>query len=92
MPAESATLRIRCGKIASGKSTLAAKPSANSVTALIAEDARLDALFRDELQSLPTSELPVACPLSEIVVRTSAPRSSGVHWRKSLPLLSVCRR
>ena len=74
MPTESPTLRIRCGKIASGKSTLAAKPSANSGTVLIAEDAWLDALFWDELHSLATSELPVACPPSEIVVRTSAPR------------------
>lgn len=46
------TLHILCGKIASGKSTLAARLGAAPNTVLIAEDAWLDALFRDELHTL----------------------------------------
>lgn len=46
------TLHILCGKIASGKSTLAAKLSDRSEAILVAEDAWLEALFADELQSL----------------------------------------
>lgn len=45
------TLHILCGKIASGKSTLAARLSAKPGTVLITEDAWLDTLFRDELQT-----------------------------------------
>lgn len=45
-------LHMLCGKIASGKSTLAARLGAESETVLIAEDAWLDALFADELKSL----------------------------------------
>ncbi|ABG33614.1 ATP-binding protein [Roseobacter denitrificans] len=45
------TLHILCGKIASGKSTLATRLSAEPDTVLITEDAWLDALFSDELQT-----------------------------------------
>lgn len=51
MPTESPTLHILCGKIASGKSTLAARLSAKPGTVLITEDAWLDALFGEELQT-----------------------------------------
>jgi predicted kinase len=46
------TLHILCGKIASGKSTLAARLGALPGTVLVAEDAWLDALFSNELRSL----------------------------------------
>lgn len=49
---ESPTLHMLCGKIASGKSTMAAHLGATPGTVLIAEDAWLDALFADELHSL----------------------------------------
>jgi predicted kinase len=45
------TLHILCGKIATGKSILAALLSAKPGTVLIAEDALLDILFGDELQT-----------------------------------------
>jgi predicted kinase len=51
MPTESPTLHILCGKIASGKSTLAARLSAKPGTVLITEDAWLDALFGEDLQT-----------------------------------------
>ena len=51
MHAQVPTLHILCGKIASGKSTLAARLSAKPSTVLITEDAWLDTLFRDELQT-----------------------------------------
>ncbi len=46
------TLHILCGKIASGKSTLAARLGAHPGTVVIAEDTWLEALFADKLQSL----------------------------------------
>jgi len=52
MLSESPTLHMLCGKIASGKSTMAARLGAAPGTVLIAEDAWLDALFADELHSL----------------------------------------
>lgn len=51
MPSGSPELHILCGKIASGKSTLAARLSAKPYTVLITEDAWLDALFGEELQT-----------------------------------------
>jgi predicted kinase len=60
MQIESPTLHILCGKIASGKSTLAARLSAKPDTVLITEDAWLEALFRDELH---TREDYVRCSL-----------------------------
>lgn len=47
------TLHILCGKIASGKSTLAAQLAQSDDTVLLSEDAWLDALFADELKALP---------------------------------------
>ncbi len=44
------TLHLLCGKIAAGKSTLAAKLAAADNTVLIAEDAWLAALFSEQLQ------------------------------------------
>lgn len=52
MLSESPTLHMLCGKIASGKSTMAAQLGATPGTVLIAEDSWLDALFADELHSL----------------------------------------
>ncbi len=53
MPDPSPTLHILCGKIAAGKSTLAASLAIAPGTVLIAEDDWLNALFADELVSLP---------------------------------------
>ena len=53
MPDHSPTLHMLCGKIAAGKSTLAASLASPSGTVLIAEDDWLNALFADELVSLP---------------------------------------
>jgi len=52
MPSDPATLHMLCGKIAAGKSTLAARLAATRGTVLVSEDAWLDALFPDELHSL----------------------------------------
>ena len=46
------TLHLLCGKIAAGKSTLAASLSAADATVLIAEDAWLKALFGAEMSSI----------------------------------------
>lgn len=50
MTATHPTLHLLCGKIASGKSTLAAELASADNTILISEDAWLAALFSDELQ------------------------------------------
>lgn len=47
------TLHILCGKIAAGKSTLAARLASAPGTVLLAEDMWLNALFSDQLQALP---------------------------------------
>ena len=52
MPTCSATLHLLCGKIASGKSTLAQKLSAQENTVMISEDEWLDALFADQLDTI----------------------------------------
>ena len=46
------TLHMLCGKIASGKSTLAASLVRGNGAVLIAEDEWLSALFRDEMTSI----------------------------------------
>lgn len=51
MTANPPTLHMLCGKIAAGKSTLAARLAARPGTVLIAEDAWLGALFTDEMLS-----------------------------------------
>lgn len=53
MPDISPILHMLCGKIAAGKSTLAASLASAPGTVLIAEDDWLNALFADELVSLP---------------------------------------
>lgn len=53
MPDRSPILHMLCGKIAAGKSTLAASLASAPGTVLIAEDEWLNALFADELVSLP---------------------------------------
>ncbi|WP_028030635.1 AAA family ATPase [Gemmobacter nectariphilus] len=53
MPDTSPTLHLLCGKIAAGKSTLAARLAKAPGAVLIAEDDWLNALFADELVSLP---------------------------------------
>ena len=47
-----ATLHMLCGKVASGKSTLAARLGSQAGTVTIAEDAWLEALFADELKAV----------------------------------------
>lgn len=49
---EKATLHLLCGKIASGKSTLAEKLSASPGTLTLSEDRWLYALYGDEMQSV----------------------------------------
>ncbi len=46
------TLHLLCGKIASGKSTLAAELGRLERTVVVAEDAWLNALFADQLHSI----------------------------------------
>ncbi len=46
------TLHMLCGKIASGKSTLAAKLAEDPGVIVIAEDAWLNALFGDQMQTI----------------------------------------
>lgn len=46
------TLHLLCGKIAAGKSTLAAQLADHPNTILLAEDAWLSTLFADQMQSL----------------------------------------
>lgn len=53
MPDPSPILHMLCGKIAAGKSTLAASLASAPGTILIAEDDWLNGLFADELVSLP---------------------------------------
>ena len=51
MPAKAPVLHLLCGKIASGKSTMAAVLAAADNTVLISEDLWLDALYGDQMQS-----------------------------------------
>ena len=53
MSETSPTLHMLCGKIASGKSTLAARLVEQDGTVLIAEDAWLNDLFSDQMSSGP---------------------------------------
>ncbi len=46
------TLHLLCGKVASGKSSLAAKLASSDGTVLISEDEWLSALFGDQMNSL----------------------------------------
>ncbi|MHA7772419.1 AAA family ATPase [Roseibium sp. M-1] len=46
------TLHLLCGKIASGKSTLAARLAAQPRTVVISEDAWLSGLFAEDLRSI----------------------------------------
>ncbi len=52
MPAKSPTLHLLCGKVASGKSTLAAKLAQQDTAIIIAEDVWLQALFSDQMTSI----------------------------------------
>ena len=52
MSPTSPTLHLLCGKIASGKSTLAAKLGSSGGTVVIAEDDWLSALYSDEMSSI----------------------------------------
>jgi predicted kinase len=47
-----AILHMMCGKIASGKSTLSAQLAREGAAVVIAEDAWLDVLFADQMQSI----------------------------------------
>lgn len=52
MNAKSATLHMLCGKVAAGKSTLAAKLAGANQTVLIGEDAWLHLLYANEIKTL----------------------------------------
>jgi len=52
MPSSNATLHMICGKIAAGKSTLAARLADAERTILIGEDRWIDQLYRHELRTL----------------------------------------
>ena len=52
MSATPSTLHLLCGKIASGKSTLAARLGASDGTVVIAEDVWLNALFGDQMSTV----------------------------------------
>ncbi len=52
MPLTSPTLHLMCGKIAAGKSALAAKLGSLDATVVIAEDDWLSALYSDEMSSI----------------------------------------
>lgn len=51
-PAVKATLHLLCGKIASGKSTLAERLAASPATLIISEDRWLAALYGDQMRSV----------------------------------------
>ncbi len=53
MSTKSPVLHLLCGKIAAGKSTLAAELSNNSDTVLLSEDDWLSTLFEDQMQTIP---------------------------------------
>jgi predicted kinase len=50
--AQGATLHLICGKIAAGKSTLAAELASRPATILISEDAWLSCLYKDEQKTI----------------------------------------
>lgn len=52
MPPKSPTLHLLCGKVASGKSTLATKLARVDGAVVIAEDAWLNALYSDQMSSI----------------------------------------
>jgi predicted kinase len=52
MPQAIPTLHLLCGKVASGKSTLAAKLASSDGAVLISEDEWLSVLFGDQMNSL----------------------------------------
>ena len=62
MEAQHPILHLLCGKVAAGKSTLAAKLASADATVLIAEDEWLASLFGDELQK-PKDYLRLAAKL-----------------------------
>lgn len=66
MSPTSPTLHLLCGKIAAGKSTLAAKLASSRGTVLIAEDDWLNALFADDM-STASDYLQCASRLREIL-------------------------
>lgn len=52
MPPDAPTLHLLCGKVAAGKSTLAARIATETGALVIAEDAWLHALFDDQLTEI----------------------------------------
>jgi len=66
MSVQSPTLHMLCGKIASGKSTLACQLAKAEGTVLVAEDAWLSALYRDEMAT-PADYVRCALKLRQIM-------------------------
>jgi predicted kinase len=61
-----AILHMMCGKIASGKSTLSAQLAREGAAVVIAEDAWLDVLFADQMQSI-SDYVRCAAKLREVI-------------------------
>ncbi len=66
MSSNSPTLHLLCGKIASGKSTLAATLARADGTILIAEDTWLNALYADQLSTI-TDYVRCAAKLRQVI-------------------------
>jgi predicted kinase len=86
------TLHLICGKIAAGKSTLAARLAAEPGTILIAEDAWLSQLFKDEqktIEDYARNSLRLRGPMGDHIV---ALLRAGLSVVLDFPANTVLRR
>ncbi|WP_171236743.1 AAA family ATPase [Ruegeria sp. HKCCA6837] len=72
------TLHLQCGKVVSGKSTLAAELAERDAAVLISEDEWLSTLFGDQMKSLQDY---VNCALK---LRLVMGQRSGMRTKRSL--------
>ena len=92
MPDAEPILHLLCGKIASGKSTLAARLSDRPLTVLISEDAWLSALFADQM-STGDDYLHYATRLRKIMTpHVSALLRAGMSVVLDFPANTVAQR
>ena len=92
MPDHSPILHMLCGKIAAGKSTLAASLASPPGTILIAEDDWLNALFAGELVSLP-DYVRCSSKLRQIMaLHVAAVLNAGVSVVLDFPANTVAQR